>query len=242
MLLDDESRVAQDADEPLDVQLAVLVAQRIDGWPNDARPSGQEGRNVLRRGEYCVVVRGSMPLQELPRGLRPGSRPVQADMAAKEGPHVQVAAQNGPRAERLGVVHDQHVPGSQVRSQGFGVLPTDSFVQGLIGGRQRGIPATVNQVVQALGQPEEVRLVATDDRPPDVHAELAEDGDHARQHFRDPTAARSRVDHPYCAALELARERPRLRAQRAHGFRQMDVALVVIEGQRFVNRYGLDQR
>ena len=42
--------------------------------------------------------------------------------------------------------------------------------------------------------------------------------------------------------LEPRHERAGLCAQRAHGVRQMDVSLIVVQGQHLVNGYGLDQR
>ena len=117
-----------------------------------------------------------------------------------------------PRAERLRVVDHQQVARPDERPQRRGVLAADRVVDRPVVRRQPRIPAAVDQIVQALGQREELGLVGADHRPLHVHAELAQNRDHARHHLRDPASARRRVDHPDRTALQVRHERARLGA------------------------------
>ena len=70
VLLGDQPRVAEDADQPRDEQVAVLVPQRIDGRPDDPGAPREVVRDVLRRREHGVVVHVGVRLEELPGRLR----------------------------------------------------------------------------------------------------------------------------------------------------------------------------
>ncbi len=90
----------------------------------------------------------------------------------------------------------------------------------------------VDEVVQALGQREELGLVRFDDHPLRRDAELAQHRDHGGQHLGDAAALGRRVDHVQRASREPLGERCRLRAKLCDRGLKVRDRFVVGEGLR----------
>ena len=75
----------------------------------------------------------------------------------------------------------------------------------------------MNEIVEALGQREELRFVAANHQPLHGDTKLPEDRDHSRQHLGDAAPASGRVHHPHGAPLETRDQGPGFRTEIADG-------------------------
>ena len=144
-------------------------------WITSARERSQSGtysgaEKIVR--SYAVVY-GWM---NLPYGARGVVLTVQSDMAAPEGDEIEPGlAQEPGQRQRLRVVHDQDVAGPQLPGELVRVraVHTARRACGSRAPGHRGRDA-VNQVVDVLGQHEEVGLVALQHDPFGGDAQLAQ--------------------------------------------------------------------
>ena len=212
-VLRDELGIDQYPDELVDTQLSVLVAQRVDGGGHDGRRPGELRRHVLRCREEGVVVVREVGREEVPGGARLRQILVDADVAAPDRADAARRAHAPARAERLRIVHDEHVAVGKPRQKLGRELGADPIVERAVGGSESRVSRAVEQVVQPLCEREELGFGRLDDRPARGDSELAEHRDLARHHLRHAAATRRRVDHPHCPARELGNERRGVRAQ-----------------------------
>ena len=226
-----ERGVAEHAGELVRRELAILVAQRVDGGRHDGRAPCEEVADVLRRGEDRVVVGLGVRPQERPGGARDPRVLLEADVAPPHRPQPHRPLQQRASAERLRVVDDEHVVGREQRPERRGALSAHGLVQLALGRAEAWIPLAVDEVVKTLRQHEELRPARAHHRPLGGDPELAEDGDEARHHLRDPAADGGRVEHPDLPARELRHEQLRLGAQLAHPLREVDEPRVVVEAE-----------
>jgi hypothetical protein len=191
-----QTGVAQDADQLVGRQLAILVAERIERRTDDGGSPGQVVRDVLGGREYRPVVGLGVRLQEVPGGLGGRQVLVVPDVTAPDAPHARFGLEHRPHRQRLRIVDDEDVVWTEMRLQRLGILPVHRFEQLAIAVEERRITVPVDQIVQPLGEGEERRLIGAEHRPARGQAELVEQGDHLRKHLRYATPLGGRVDHP----------------------------------------------
>jgi hypothetical protein len=99
---------------------------------------------------------------------------------------------------------------------------------------------TVNQVVEPLGEHEELGLAAAHHRPLRGHTQLPQQRHDLREHLGHPPAPGGRVDHPDLPALQTRHQHRRLLSEEPDRLREMHDLGVVREAQGLVDFDGLD--
>jgi hypothetical protein len=235
-----QAGVLQDARQLVRAEFAVLVAEGIDGRHDDPSLASQEGRDVLRRREDRVVAELGVGPEEVPGRAGLGAVPVEADVTAEEEGHPQLALEQGSHPQRLGIVYDQDVLGSDPLLQRRCVLGAHRSVELPIRVTEPRVARAVDQIVDPFGELEELRLLAPDHQPLGLQPELVQQRDQLGHHLGHPTALRRGVDHPHLAASQRRDESGGLLAEGSDGLGQVDDLGVGVQTHRFANFDAVD--
>jgi hypothetical protein len=106
-------------------------------------------------------------------------------------------------------VDDHDVIGSQLPREFVGVALVHGLVEGAIVAPEPRVTLAMDQVVQSLGQPEELHLIGVHDDPAGRHPQFLQDRTHLGQHLGDTAPSRGGIDHPDRTALELGNQHRR---------------------------------
>jgi hypothetical protein len=134
--------------------------------------------------------------------------------------HPELAFEDRAHGEGLRIVNDNDVLGRHVSGEVIGVLLADPLEERTVLAGERPIAHAMNHVVHALGELEEGCAIGLQDRPLDVHAQLAQQRHHLREHLCHAAPLGSRVDHPDLATAERGHQRFGLAAKHSDGRRQ----------------------
>ena len=138
----DELGIDQDPDELVDPQLPVLVTERVESRVDDRHRAGQLRRHVLGRREECRVVACQVGREEVPGGACLLKILVDADVAAPDGGDAARRAHARAGAERLRIVHHEHVAVGELRQKLGRELGARPIVERPIGGGEvAGLPS-----------------------------------------------------------------------------------------------------
>ena len=172
----DQRGIGEDADEIVDLEVPVLVAERVDRRMNNGGAPSKSARDIFWRREDGMVIRLEVRIEEVPRGARLRRLMVKTDVTAPDCRDIHPLAEQGARAHGLWVMDHQHVAWLDEILHRRRVLRTDAVVDRAVRRPEIGIAGAVDEVVQGLGQPEEGLVLRFDHQPVGVDIQLTQNG------------------------------------------------------------------
>src|SRR5688572_30883358 len=123
-----------------------------------------------------MVVRADERPQKIPCSVGVRRFLFESDVAAPKRGRADLIFEQGPDQQRLRIMHDKNVVRFDQRSKLMRVVAANRFVQSLLIGAGGNAGGTVNHVVQALRESEELDR-AFDDGPTYIDPYLAQQAD-----------------------------------------------------------------